>query len=279
MAEKESPPAGKRFTHVYADRGEPVGDSRRMRVRMEALLYEIEKLRQSGIMGKELGVEYRTWSDFFRDAPMRDILDLVTVGYDHLLGDSYHSTYDADRWRDGVQRIFGQENVHYRVDGEGGVHFQFDREFTHTTAAAISILERPRYANSLDAFSKALTALAQAPPDGKGAIRATFTAIEGLFILMFPEVRRLASSETSRLRARIEQVYNGDRRAQETSAKMLQSLSDWIDAAHGYRHEEGKPDTVAQPPLTLAVYLISTGAAHLRWLAELDSASGPAGDK
>jgi hypothetical protein len=89
---------------------------------------------------------------------------------------------------------------------------------------------------------------------------------------MFPEVKRLAAGETSRLRARIEQVYDGDRRAQETSGKMLQSLGDWIDAAHGYRHEEGKPDTVAQPPLTLAVYLISTGAAHLRWLAELDAA-------
>jgi hypothetical protein len=132
-------------------------------------------------------------------------------------------------------------------------------------------LERQRYANSLDGFNKALAALGEAPPNGKDAIRATFTAIEGLFILMFPEVKRLASGETSRLRARIERVYNGDRRAQETSAEMLQSLSDWIDAAHHYRHEEGKPDTVAQPPLTLAVYLVSTGAAHLRWLAELDA--------
>jgi hypothetical protein len=178
----------------------------------------------------------------------------------------------AAKWRDGIQRIFSEENIHYRVDGRGGVvHFQFDQEFTHTTRAAISILERARYANSLDAFNKALAALAEAPPDGRAAIRGTFTAIEGLFILMVSEVKRLASGETSRLRARIEQAYNGDRRAQDTSAKMLKSLSDWIDAAHGYRHEEGKPDTVAQPPLTLAVYLVSTAAAHLRWLAELDA--------
>jgi hypothetical protein len=265
-------PQGKRFTHVYTDRGEPVGDSRRMRVRMEALLFSIDRLFQSGVMARELGVEFGTWWDFFREAPMQDILDLVTVGYDYLLDGSYHSSYHADRWRDGVQRIFSEENIHYRVDGQGGVHFQFDREFAHATAAAISILQPARYANSLGAFNKALAALAEAPLDGKGAIRATFTAIEGLFILMFPEVKRLAAGETSRLRARIEQVYDGDRRAQETSGKMLQSLGDWIDAAHGYRHEEGKPDTVAQPPLTLAVYLISTGAAHLRWLAELDAA-------
>jgi hypothetical protein len=144
---------------------------------------------------------------------------------------------------------------------------------THATAAAISALGKPRYANSLDAFEKGLAALAEAPIDGKSAIRATFTAIEGLFILMFPEVKRLSAGETSRLRPQIERVYKADRRAQETSAKMLQSLGDWIDAAHGYRHEEGKADTVSQPPLTLAVHLISTGASHLRWLAEIDAAA------
>jgi hypothetical protein len=153
------------------------------------------------------------------------------------------------------------------------VHFHFDEEFARVTAAAISLLQSPRYANSLDAFNKSLAALAEAPPDGKTAIRATFTAIEGLFCLMFPDLYRLAAGEASRLRPLIEQAYAGDRRAQETSGKLLQSLRGWIDAAHGYRHEEGKPDTVAQPPLTLAVYLVSTGAAHLRWVAELDVAN------
>ena len=54
---------------------------------------------------------------------------------------------------------------------------------------------------------------------------------------------------------------------------MLASLKDWVDAAHFYRHEPGTEE-VAQPPLPLAVYLVSIGASHLRWLAELDGASG-----
>ena len=37
------------------------------------------------------------------------------------------------------------------------------------------------------------------------------------------------------------------------------------------RHEDGVPDKVAQLPLELAIYMISGGAAHLRWLAELDT--------
>jgi hypothetical protein len=264
-------PEGQRFSHVYIDRGEPVADSDRMRVRMRTLLFSIEKLYQSNLLARELGVDYAHWSDFFPKAPLKDVLDLVTVSRRYLR-EGTQSSYSADIWLNGVQRIFSEENVHYRVDRLGGVHFKFDEEFERVTAAAISILQPRRYANFLDGFNQALRALAEGPPDGKGAIRATFTAIEGLFALMIPEVNRLAAGQTSRLRTTIEQVYPGDRRAQEAAAEMLKSLGDWIDAAHQYRHEQGKPDTVAQPPLTLAVYLVSTGASHLRWLAELDAA-------
>jgi len=52
---------------------------------------------------------------------------------------------------------------------------------------------------------------------------------------------------------------------------MLNGLKDWVDAAHFYRHEERRAEEVAQPPLKLAVYIVSTGASHLRWLAELDA--------
>ena len=174
----------------------------------------------------------------------------------------------AQRWLTEVQQIFKDENVHYRVDPKAGVHFYFDQEFARVAAAAISILEQPRYANFSDAFKKSMAALSETPPDGKGAIRATFASIEALFCLMFPDVARLSSGAIQRLRPLITQFYSGDRRAQETAEKLLQSLRGWVDAAHEYRHEEGRPDAEAQPPLTLALYLIGTGAAHLRWLAD-----------
>jgi hypothetical protein len=121
----------------------------------------------------------------------------VTVSRRYLR-EGTQSSYSADIWLNGVQRIFSEENVHYRVDRLGGVHFKFDEEFERVTAAAISILQPRRYANFLDGFNQALRALAEGPPDGKGAIRATFTAIEGLFALMIPEVNRLAAGQTSR---------------------------------------------------------------------------------
>ena len=272
-------PEGQRFSHVYLDRGEPTADSDRMRIRLRSLVGSFDSLRQSGVIQSELGLDFLTWSDFFKKAETRDLLCLVTVGYRFLARQSYVGDTQSRNWLRGVQKIFAEENVHYCVDAKGGVHFRFDEEFARISAAAISTLEKQRYANSLDAFNRSLAALAEGPPDGKGAIRAAFTAAEGLFCLMSPDVTRLAAGEGSRLRPLIERAYEGDRRAQETSDKMLQSFRGWIDAAHGYRHEEGKPDTVAQPPLTLAVYLVSTGAAHLRWLAELDEANRKARGK
>ena len=266
-------PEGQRFDHVYIDRGEPVSDSNRMRVRLRSLVASDSSLYQSTILEHELGLDFPNWHAFFEKAKVRDVLAFVTIAYRTLARESYVGETKAGRWLGDVQRILSEENLHYRVDRKGGVHFSFDREFEHVTAAAISILRRQRYANSLDAFNKCMLALSEAPPDGKGAIRAAFAALEGLFGLMFPGVHRLAAGEVSQLRPLVERTYSGDRRAQEASIEMLDSLRDWIDAAHQYRHEEGKPDTVAQPPLTLAVYLVSAGASHLRWIAELDAAT------
>ena len=50
---------------------------------------------------------------------------------------------------------------------------------------------------------------------------------------------------------------------------MLASFKDWIEACHFYRHEPGKPE-IHQPPIELAIHLISVGAAFIRLLIELD---------
>jgi hypothetical protein len=56
--------------------------------------------------------------------------------------------------------------------------------------------------------------------------------------------------------------------------KLLNAFRDWIDAAHFYRHESGRPEPV-QPPLLLVVQMVSVGASFLRWLAELDAIKKP----
>jgi hypothetical protein len=127
-----------------------------------------------------------------------------------------------------------------------------------------------RVANALHAFEGGMAALAQAPPDGKGGIRGVFSAAESIFRLILPKAPRLGGAELDGLTPLLERLYAQEETARRSAAKMLNGLKDWVDAAHFYRHEEGAEE-VAQPPLRLAVYIVSTGASHLRRLAEVDA--------
>jgi hypothetical protein len=90
-----------------------------------------------------------------------------------------------------------------------------------------------------------------------------------------PKAPRLAADQLGGLAPVQERLYEQDETARRPAAKMLGSLKDWVDAAHFYRHEQGVEDVVAQPPLKLAVYIVSTGASHVRWLAEIDTSLQP----
>jgi hypothetical protein len=136
-----------------------------------------------------------------------------------------------------VQRIFQEENVHYRVDERGGVHFRFDQEFEHNRATTIATLQSARYRAALTAFELGMAALAKGPPDGKTAIRSTFAAAEGLFRLMFANSPRLTAGEAQKLELLLQKTYQKE--AMSAASKLLSAFKDWIEAAHVYRHEPG----------------------------------------
>jgi hypothetical protein len=284
-------PKGQRFTQLYSERGKPTQDSTKMRRRLASLIDSIDafhtgdpqKLSQRA--EKELGIatpwsQHGTWREFLAKWDLQDILDLVTIAYRLLVqqaqADAYarfHHRNFAQEWITEVRRIFQEENVHYTVDSAGGVHFQFDEQFAKDRRATIATLQGERYTNARHAFDGAMEAFAKAPPDGKNALRGVFSAAENVFKLITSK-NRLGAKEADELGPIIEKLYAADDTARNSAKRMLVSLKDWVDAAHFYRHEPGK-EGVAQPPLSLAVYLVSTGASHLRWLAELDSASVP----
>lgn len=166
-------------------------------------------------------------------------------------------------------RVFEQENVSYRVDRQGGVHFVQDEEFTRNAQATIAGLGKERYANSLDRFESAMKAISKPVPDGKTGIRNVFEAAEGLFRLMFVKAPRLTVDQAAQLEPLLRKRYSADATASGAASKMLASFKDWIEACHFYRHEPGKPE-IHQPPIELAIHLISVGAAFIRLLIELD---------
>ena len=68
------------------------------------------------------------------------------------------------------------------------------------------------------------------------------------------------------------EVYGGDPVAIESISKAFEGFSSWVDAMHLYRHGQNTNEPVA-PSLDYAIYIVSTGAAFLRLLAEIDRKS------
>src|SRR5258708_34935858 len=122
-----------------------------------------------------------------------------------------------------VRRIFEEQNVHYTVDGDGGVHFQFDEQFAKDRAAAIESLQGDRYANARNAFDGGMEAFSKAPPDGKNAVRGVFSAAENVFKLMTSK-DRLGANEADALGPIIDKAYAADVTARQSARKMLRSL-------------------------------------------------------
>lgn len=272
-------PLGKRFTHVYADRGKPTSDSPRMRARLGSLLDQSSEYEISKIAERKLGIQTpwslgTNWRKLLATWEIKDVLDLITVAHNSIYETfdyrGERQTREAESFRKEVDQIFDEENVQYVTDKLGGVHYRHDEEFARSRIATIAALEDARYANVLDAFNRGMQELGQPTPDGKHAIRSVFAALEGLFRMMVPDAPRLTSKEAEKLGPFIQKITADDPTATGASAKSLASLKDWIDAAHFYRHEPGTPDEIAQPPLSLALHLVSVGAAHIRWLAQLD---------
>jgi len=114
-----------------------------------------------------------------------------------------------------------------------------------------------------------MNAISSAAPDGKTAIRNVFEAAEGLFRLMFKNAPRLTADQAARLEPIIQKRYSSDGTASGAVTKLIASFKDWIDACQFYRHEPGQPE-IHQPPIELAIHLISVGAAFIRLLMELD---------
>jgi preprotein translocase subunit SecD len=196
----------------------------------------------------------------------------------HVLGHTVESLRDEiirapEKLLDEAARIFREENVAYGVDPRGGVHYLVDAEFEANRQATIAALSGPRYDNVRDVVERAQAAFSEIPPDGKGAIRNTFAAAEGLFKLLLPSQNKLnGAGARKHLTALVESAYQGDDAAAAAAAETVASFSEWADAAQHYRHEQGS-EKIIQPPLELAVNLVSLGNSFARWLAELDATS------
>lgn len=285
-----SRPIGKRFSHVYLQGGDLLQDSKRARRRVAALFSANKDLDGfSSYLTAEVGIDVRfgasgvNWPLTIDGMAPRDFFDTITVAYKYLTIKKKGSMYISTANQLLVQscsRIFAEENLCYEIDAAGGVHFKVDGEFAATNNATIAALNLPRYANAKAQFDQALAALAPESIDGKQAVRGVFNSVECVYKLMYQRAPKLTAAESIKsLQTVVQNLYDQDSTAQRAANKAVNAFGDWVDACHNYRHEDGVEEP-SQPPLELALLLISQGSSFLRWLINLDQrTSAPKTDK
>ena len=279
-------PEGQFYSHVYIERGGPKPDSVTMRRRLAALTYHFKDFRDfDGEVPRELGVDVPygiggpVWIKYFAESDIVVVLNTITLAYRYLEKKRSGPMVDpraSKQFLGEVARIFAEENGAYQIDALGGVHPLVDPEFDANRHATIAVLRAPRYANVLDGVDRAQKSLSEIPADGKGAIRSTFAAAEGLFKLLLPrETRLTAEAVKKQIPSLVQRAYGANAPALRSASKLVTSLAEWVDSAHYYRHEQGSEEIV-QPPFELAINLVSLANSFVRWLAELDEKSAAA---
>lgn len=268
---------GERFSVLYMRPGDPAPDSARARHRIGSLFRESifhPRLDQlAAYLVRNIGISLpdnhrypSCWHQFMRECRIADFIDTVTVVYRYLF---WHVSEEvANWWRDSIRQIMAEENLAYEIDDVGGVHPRIDSEFQRNVASALAGLEAERYRNVRDLLERASANLSTNPPNYRQAWRATLSAMEATFALMFPQVRFTNEQIERHLAPVVERTYHGDPTSQKAAMRMLTCLLEWVEASRSFRHHPGASDC-SQPPPDVAILSISCGASLVRWLAGL----------
>lgn len=278
---KQSRVEGEAFRLVYRSIEDPQADSQKMRVRLykafqQMLIstpiseYTIEEFIESEI-GTRVSNHppYYILKSFFDRAPVEEIVSAVTLIYRAFAANNKRK---SQSWIETVNSILRQENVAYEVDAIGGVHPFVDELFQQTRVQTLGLLQESRYQAVELEFNNGMAALRGPEPDTTAAVRNVFVAVEILFKLTCqPSApHRLGAQEVrDHLKPVAKQVYLGDSTAINSANKLIDSLGDWVDGAHFYRHGPNTEKPLS-PPLDLAIWAVSNGMSHIRWLVSLD---------
>ena len=280
MATENPIPVGEPYARVYLQRGVPTADSPRFRTRLAAYCTEAistptrvdYKARLAAYLTRELGVVMPisagrySGAALFREGELPDVLSAITFVY-RFLNTERDRSFGA-KWLGNVARVFREENVAYRLDGNGGVHDYIDEEFERSRVSALAVLQAPVLGNALHAYEAAYRHLSSDSRDTKAAVRSMFETVEIVARQLCPDAKNLNRwLAKNTLRDVCIAAMAGDPTQEKVLAGVFDALGEWVEAIHMYRH--GQPaDVPVAPSEEFAVYILSTGSAHLRLLAQ-----------
>jgi hypothetical protein len=207
-------------------------------------------------------------SKFFKKNELRDILDSITLTYQTVRDSGWKQS--AEQWKSFVARNLKEENLGYRLDANGGVHYFVDEEFERNRYSTLSVLEESRYIAVRSAYEDAYRHLDNNPVDTKAAVRSIFESIE-ILVKQMVETKNLNKwIVENTLKEKCLSPYKNDKTAIRVASQMFDGFARWVDGLHNYRHGQGEEQPVA-PTEGLTVYILSSGSAFLRWLIGINN--------
>lgn len=258
------------FLYRYMDRATPRGDSPRFRVRVLAAFPESDYVREcvakalrsrAGIAPPLSAYGKVMWQKFFTSSPMEEVLTAITI----TVVESRRQG-NAEAYRTAIKTALEEENLGFRIDAQGVIHYAVDEVFEGERTAVLALLNAPALAAAKRAYESVYRHMGSQPPDSLAAARAMFDAVEIVARQLCPAHRNLhAGLCRGELRERCLAALGGDSVEQLVWAGMFTGLVEWVSALHNIRH--GQPRNTAPLSETFAVYAISSGTAYLRLLA------------
>ncbi len=220
-----------------------------------------------GVTVPYIGNGLHAFDKFFSAAAIRDILDTITLLSKLAIREKAHDEHDS--WIAFVQRVFHEENLGYRIDSKGGVHYVVDEEFERNRVSAIAALASPKYAAVAASLELAFSQVDTENVNTKTAVREIFDSMETLVKVLTNSNKNLdekmVHKELGDLLRKLPEYT--EHSGASTISKFIESLCDWVNAAHPYRHGQ-KTEKLVAPSMASAVLFLSTGAAYIRWLVD-----------
>ncbi|MEJ8310200.1 hypothetical protein [Agrobacterium larrymoorei] len=260
---------GELFTRNYLRRHTKLSDSIKARRRVAACFLASMSADQlnkfPSIVQRELGVDYpyvNGWfhNGFWQKTDIGDFLSAITL----WIRQAPNQLAEA-------RKILEQEDLHYKIDDKGGIHFLVDAEFSSAVEAALSGLNKPEFTAARAALEEGLKALSPQKQSGKGVIRGVFEAVESSFLVVIgPNTANRLNKQSvdGYLKPILLDRYGAFPDAEDKVSRMLETFNAWVKEAHLYRH--GAPfEQVHEAPLELALLSATSGMAFIRLLAGL----------
>lgn len=214
---------------------------------------------------------YVNWPSYLENLPWRDFLSVFSIILDVL--NETGSAKAEDRIVSLVRtlrRIFAEENARLTLGRDGIIHPKIDLAFERTRASLVRGIDSNDYEAVKGHLDAVDSSLLSEPPDGAAAIRSIFLAAENVFKQMSKrDNKSLADTAANKeLEHLLQEAYGSGTHERKVANLQLRGFRNWINAAHHYRHDEGKSEA-SQPPDEMYICLVSEGFAWVRWLVDL----------